>query len=406
MDNAQISADVIRDRLGTAAFAFRGYNNTNLGRSAELLNHPVYGSLVERFLREASEVCSEAASRHFDLVGRVRRHQESTLETFAEDIPLIVAMEQAHIQILREFYGIEYSQARLALGYSIGEITALVCGGVYEMHDLLRPLLCLADESAELARDVVMGVVFSRGPALDFDAVQRLCLEITTEGLGTIGISAFLAPNTVLVLGQGSTIETFKDRMAAALGEGVHLRKNHSLWPPLHTQHLWRHNIPNRAAYLMQTIPGGFRAPIPPVLSLVTGKVSYNDYNSRELMNRWVDHPQRLWDAINELLALGVDLIIHVGPEPNLIPATFKRLSDNVNIQLNRWSFNNSLGRRAMSGLVSRPWLAKVISSRTAVLRAPFVAHVILEDWLLAHDPNEKPEPKKTTKKVEKKVAR
>ncbi len=406
METPHINAEVIRDRLGTTAFAFRGYNNTNLGRTPELLAHPAYGPILERHLRAASEVCSEAAGRHFDLVGRVRNRHESTLETFAEDIPLIVAIEQAQIEILRELYGIHYSEARLGLGYSIGEITALVCGGVYEMHDLLRPLLRLADEGAELARDVTMGVVFSRGPALDFDAVQRLCLEITTEGRGVIGISAFLAPNTVLVLGHGTTIDTFKERMPDALGEGVHLRKNHSLWPPLHTPHLWRHNIPNRAAYLMQTIPGGFRAPTPPVLSLVTGKVSYNDFNSRELMNRWVDHPQRLWDAINELLTLGVDLMIHVGPEPNLIPATFKRLSDNVNIQLNRWSFNNSLGRKAMSGLVSRPWLAKVISSRTAVLRAPFVAHVILEDWLLAHDPNEKPAIAKPAKKAGRKLAR
>jgi [acyl-carrier-protein] S-malonyltransferase len=186
-----------------------------------------------------------------------------------------------------------------------------------------------------------------------------------------------------LVLGQRDTVDRFKQRMAEALGEDVHLRKNRSLWPPLHTSLLWQRSISNRAAHVMQTIPGGFRAPVPPVLSLVTGKVSYNDFNSRELMNRWVDHPQRLWDAINEMLAMGIELMIHVGPEPNLIPATFKRLSDNVNAQLNRWSLNSSLGRKAVTGLVSRPWLAKVMSAKTAVLRAPFVAHLILEDWLL-----------------------
>ena len=64
----------------------------------------------------------------------------------------------------------------------------------------------------------------------------------------------------------------------------------------------------------MQTVARRlYRARCPPVLSMVNGKVAYNDYNSRSLMNRWVDHPQRMWDAINELLTLGIDLILHVG---------------------------------------------------------------------------------------------
>ncbi len=383
MDNP-IRPDLIRDRLATTAFAFRGYNNTNLGRTAELLEHPAYGPTVERFLREDAAVCSDATGRKFDLIGRVRSRRESTPETFAEDIPLILAAERAHIALLKEFFDIDYARTRLAMGYSIGEITALVCSGVYDMHDLMKPLMFLADECAALAHDVTMGVIFSRGPALDVEAVVRLCLKITAEGQGVIDISSYLAPNTVLVLGQRGTVDRFKELMREAMGKQVHLRKNPHKWPPLHTSLLWGHSVSNRAAATMQTVPGGFTAPVPPVLSLVNGKVSYNDFNSRILLNLWVDHPQRLWDAINELLTMGIDLILHIGPEPNLIPATFQRISENVNAQLNRWSLKSNLGRRAVSGIVRRPWLAKVISARTAILRAPFVAHVIVEDWLLA----------------------
>ena len=46
------------DRLGFTAFAFRGYNTTNLGRTTELLAHPAYGPIVERYLVEASAICS------------------------------------------------------------------------------------------------------------------------------------------------------------------------------------------------------------------------------------------------------------------------------------------------------------------------------------------------------------
>ena len=149
----------------------------------------------------------------------MRARRESGPETFAEDIPLIVAVERAHVAILKEFFDIDYARTRLSMGYSIGEITALVCSGVYEMQDLLRPLLTMADECSELAQDVTMGVVFSRGPALDVDAVVRLCMKITAERQGVIDVSSYLAPNTVLLLGQGRHDRSLQVANARGLGQ-------------------------------------------------------------------------------------------------------------------------------------------------------------------------------------------
>lgn len=44
----------------------------------------------------------------------------------------------------------------------------------------------------------------------------------------------------------------------------------------------------------------------------------------------------------------------------------------------------SQIGLRAVSRAVRRPWLAKLLPSRSSLLRAPFVEHIILEDWLLA----------------------
>ena len=90
-------------------------------------------------------------------------------------------------------------------------------------------------------------------------------------------------------------------------------------------------------------------------------------------------------------LAIGLSaadslFLVHVGPDPNLIPATFKRLSDNVEAQLTGYS-PGKLSKRVVSHLVRRPWLTKLLPSRTALLRAPFIEHVILEDWLLEQMP-------------------
>lgn len=371
----------LRKSLDSTAFAFRGYNTTNLGRSAELLAHPRYGPIFERYLREASGICIRAGTR-CDLVERVAQERESSIETFGEDIGLIIATSLAQLECLRTFFGVDYAACRMGFGYSLGEITALVASGVFQCEDALHPLVTMADECAQLAEGVTMGIVFSRGPALDVDAVQRLCLKITAAGRGTIAVSSFLSPNTVLVLGQGDTVDRFREALSTHFAFPPHLRKHHGPWPPLHTPIMWQRNIPNRAAVMLQTTAGGFQAPVPPVLSLVTGKASYNDYNSRDLVHRWLDHPQRLWDAVCEVLGAGIDIVVHVGPAPNLVPATFKRLSDNITSQLSRRTLN-SLGLRAMSGVANRPWLAKVLSTRMSLLRAPYVLHVILEDWLL-----------------------
>jgi len=65
-----------------------------------------------------------------------------------------------------------------------------------------------------------------------------------------------------------------------------------------------------------------------------------------------------------------------------LVPATFKRLADNVTTQLAAKSWEG-VGLRAVSRAVRRPWLAKLLPTRSSLLRAPFVQQINLEDWLL-----------------------
>ena len=75
---------------------------------------------------------------------------------------------------------------------------------------------------------------------------------------------------------------------------------------------------------------------------------------------------------------MGIETVLHVGPTPNILPATFKRLRDNVEAQT-----RGSVGMRALSAVVHRPWLKALLPERTALLRATSVQQVILEDWLL-----------------------
>lgn len=376
-----LTADIAR-----TALAFRGYNVTNLGRTAELLACDAYHDIVVEELQRFSDICSEFVASQVDLVSIVETAVEPTLDQYAESIALVVAIEVAQMRLLCDLHGVETSRAELAFGYSLGELVATSFGGMFAIDEMIRIPMAMAEDCIELSKNITMGVLFSRGPTIVESDVQRLCLQITSEGKGTIGISAVLSPNTYLLIGQSATVSRIKEVMHDLLPRRAHLRINSNRWPPLHTPIVRQKNIADRASVMMETVSGGFTPPCPPVLSLVTGEMSYDDHSARQILRRWIDHPQRLWDAIDETLARGVETFVHVGPGPNVIPATFSRLSENVQQQTTGASLS-SLGMRAVSGLARRPWLAALLPSNATLLRAPQVRHVILEDWLIENAP-------------------
>lgn len=372
--------------LDDTALAFRGYNLTNLGRTPELLAVPAYRPIIVEELQRYGAICSEIVSAPVDLVRIVEERSEPGLDLYAGAIALIIGVEVAQLRLLKEVHGVDYGKARVAFGYSLGEMMALCCGGAFAAEDLIHIPLAMAHDCAELAHDVTMGVLFSRGGAIAEHDVQRLCVEITSAGHGAIGISSILSPNTYLLIGQGDTVERFRAAMAKALPASAHLRLNHNRWPPLHTPIVRQRHVPDRSSVMLQSLRGGKFPPHPPVLSLVTGKRAYDEHAAREVLRQWVDHPQRLWDAISETLTSGIETVLHIGPDPNLIPATFARLSENVRQQTDGRSASYRI--RAISGMVRRPWLASLLPARAALLRAPYVRQVILEDWLLENAPN------------------
>lgn len=368
--------------IGSAAIAFRGYDVSNLGRSLELLDHPIYGRIVAEELATASAIASDTLREPTDLAAYLRAQAPTSLEDFPRDVAMIVAMELAQVRLLEEFFGVEVHNARLSFGYSVGELAAMVFGGTFRLEELLPVPLHLAVDCASLAADTHMGILFTRAPVLPEADVERLCAAVSGEGHGIVAPSAYLSPNTALLLGQGNTLDRVESLMRDYLPPKVMLRRNPNKWPPLHTPLVRQRNIPNRTAVAVYAIPGARPAPKPPVISCVTGRAANDGLICRETLIQWTERPQRLWDAIDATLTAGVKTVIHVGPAPNLIPATFTRLSNNVNKTLGN-KYLRGLGRGVVSSMNRHAWIATLLPHRAALLRAPFLTHIILEDWLL-----------------------
>ena len=254
--------------ISRSTLAFRGYNVENLGRTPELYAVSEYQPILKRHLDEASEVCSQIVRRDVDLAARIENSIEPTLDEYAEAISMVLAVEQAQLEILETCHGVNHRDVAFSFGFSLGEISALVAGGTFELQHALKIPLMMSSDGVELARGVTLGILFSRRELLDEAKVRQLLLDINFQGDGVIGISTHLGPNSVLVMGTGGTIDMLKRRLKEIAPKGVHLRCNPNRWPPLHTPIVWEKDINSRAARLLHTLPGGFKAP--PSSRLVT----------------------------------------------------------------------------------------------------------------------------------------
>jgi len=381
---AVMAPDELKKRIKTAALAFRGYEERNFGRSAELLRHPVYGPIVSATLKRASAICSDVRGRPVDLEARILAHETSSLATFVEDAGTIVGMEVAQYQLLEQVFDIPIHQARFSFGHSIGELSSLLLGGVYEMEQLLPVPLGLAQDCADLTANTTIGIL-STGRALSIEQVRRLCVWISSRGHGLIGPSTYLSPYQVILLGQGDTLDLLEREMPNHLDGGATLRRRPNRFPPMHTPLVWQRNVPNRTALALYHIAGGERKPTPPVVSCTTGVANYDEFNNRAILADWTDHPQRLWEVMKHTLAAGVETVIHVGPEPRLFPTGFERLSDRIKKQMRRRHLDR-LGNSLFPSMSRNRWLNRSLPARASLWRAPFLDHLVLEDWLLAQD--------------------
>ena len=197
----------LRGEIATTAFAFRGYDISNMGRSRELLEHSAYGSIVREELDLAAKVAADTLHRPMDLVAYVKESRPTALADFALDIAMIVAMELAHLRLLEEFFGVPVRRARLSFGYSLGELSAMILGGTFRLDEILPVPLEMADDCASLAPETSMAILFTRAPSMPEEGIERLCAAVSCEGHGLVAPSAYLSPNTALLLGQGKTLD-------------------------------------------------------------------------------------------------------------------------------------------------------------------------------------------------------
>jgi enediyne polyketide synthase len=219
-------------------------------------------------------------------------------DSFSTDVaqPAIVASSVAALRILARL-GIT---ARLAVGHSLGELTALHWAGSIDESSLLR-----------IARRRGRAMAAVEGPAgamLSVVATRRE-IEQILNGDGVV-IAGLNSPTQTVISGEAAAVATLARRAEARGLRCTPLRVSHAFHSPLVAA-----AGPRLSASLANE---EFRPLRSSVYSTVTGQRLEEDADLRSLLREQVTSPVRFMEAVSAAVDTGIDLWLEVGPGQTL----------------------------------------------------------------------------------------
>ncbi|HEX8115707.1 MAG TPA: acyltransferase domain-containing protein, partial [Pyrinomonadaceae bacterium] len=205
--------------------------------------------------------------------------------------PAIVTASMAGLRVL-ERLGIE---ARVAVGHSLGELTALHWAGAFDEGALLR-----------VARLRARAMASGAGAEGKMFSVKARVPEVKSVLNGDpVVISGFNSPSQTVLAGEASAVDKLAERFRAAGHTVVGLNVSHAFHSPLMSG-----AVPLLAEGLRGEELRGLQCR---VVSTITGTAVTSDGDLRELLCRQLTAPVRFVEAATEAAA-EVDLFIEVGP--------------------------------------------------------------------------------------------
>ena len=273
------------------AFLFPGQGSQSVGMLAELgQNH----TLVLDTFAEASEVLD------FDLWQLIQQGPEAELNITCNTQPAMLAAGVAVWRLWREKGG---DAPAIMAGHSLGEYTALVCGGALAYRDAVG---LVADRGRYMQDAVAPGEgAMAAILGLDDPKVMGIC-EQSAQGEEVAAVN-FNSPGQVVVAGTAAAVQR---AVELAKREGAKRAIVLPVSVPSHCA-LMR----DAASQLEQRLSSvEISTPAIPVVNNVDVKVETDPAAIRDALVRQLYSPVRWVETIMYLSAQGVDTVIECGP--------------------------------------------------------------------------------------------
>jgi [acyl-carrier-protein] S-malonyltransferase len=265
--------------------------------------------LCDRYSAAQEVIQRSSAVLGYDLTDYLwgeHAHQTSSRTRFAQ--PAIAAVSLAYAEVLRTF-GLT---ARVALGHSLGEITAVVYSGIVSFEDGMRIIQKRGDVMERGGGHGSMMAVFNIG----MHDLQELCASISDDIAEPVVIANINAPNQIVISGSEHGIQKVAQAVAKNRGRGIPLRVGGAWHSPF-----LKEAAKEFAAYI-DRVP--FTKPALPFYSVVEQKILDDpELIKTSLKNQML--AQVHWvRAIEKLTSQGCTTFLEIGPSKILKDLVFK----------------------------------------------------------------------------------
>lgn len=188
------------------------------------------------------------------------------------------------------------------LGHSLGELPALVHGGVVSLQDGVK-LVTTRGELMSQADSGAMAAVIGMG----FKDLQEACVEVSTE-TSKVGPANINAPDQVVVSGDTDAVERFKD---IAKERGARRIIPLKVSGAFHSHLMEDARVKFRA--FVETIE--FNDAQIPVIQNVSAQAETAAGKIKHQFVEQITHPVRFVECVETAAALGVTEAVEVGPK-------------------------------------------------------------------------------------------
>ncbi|WP_084672385.1 ACP S-malonyltransferase [Anaerobranca californiensis] len=290
--------------MNKLAFLFPGQGSQVVGMGQDLQeNFPLAREIIDK--------CNNILG--YNLWEIIEKGPKDKLDLTENTQPAILTISYILSELLKEA-GVKPLKAA---GLSLGEYSALVCGGVISYEEAL-PLVKKRGEIMQKAVPLgTGGMVALLGATVD--KVESLLKEIKS---GYVKVANYNCPGQYVVTGETSAID---EVLAKAKEYGIKRAVKLDVSGPFHSKFLEKAGIKLQGE--LEKIP--FNEPQIQIYSNVTAQRYSNGQEIKELLVKQVSHPV-LWEqTIQNMINDGVFGFVEVGPQKTL-SAMVKKISTKV----------------------------------------------------------------------------
>lgn len=270
-------------------FVFPGQGSQSVGMLGDIAE--VHDSVRDRFL-EAGEAIG------VDLWSVVQNGPDSALAATEIAQPALLTASFALWEIWQRHSG---ARPEAMAGHSLGEYSALVCGGALTFVDgvtLVRRRGQLMQEAVPRGRGAMAAIL-----GLDDAAVETCCAEVQ----GVVSAANYNAPGQTVIAGEAPAVE---EAVAHCKAAGARRALLLDVSGPFHCELMG----PATERFAEALAAAQLRLPAIDIVHNVDGQVAGSVRAIREKLLRQLTAPVRWIDCVGSLQRLGVRQLVECGP--------------------------------------------------------------------------------------------